>query len=125
MTQNENQFARRRRVGKLRSGRDTADACRAKAVENLAVAVTLHTSNHRTLLEHATPYLAPIMFGFSGGESLGTVARKRRYLIEARAHSPFLTHFDANTIKTSEQLVTMVKDRSPCSHAGPESDVLE
>jgi len=47
------------------------------------------------------------MFGFSGAE---TVARKRGYMAEAQAHWPFLTHFDASTIKNERQLVTTNKN---------------
>ena len=39
------------------------------------------------------------MFGFRGGEDLAVVARKREYLKEAQARWPFLTHFDATTIR--------------------------
>jgi hypothetical protein len=48
-----------------------------------------------------------MMFGFSGAE---TVARKRGYMAEAQAHWPFLTHFDASTIKNERQLVTTNKN---------------
>jgi len=37
------------------------------------------------------------MFGFSGGESAETVARKRGYMAEARERWPFITLFDAST----------------------------
>ena len=65
------------------------------------------------------------MFGFSGGEDVPTVVRKRRYMVEAQQRWPFLTHFDASTIKNPQQLVTMVKERSSRSHADAEKDVLE
>lgn len=65
------------------------------------------------------------MFGFSGGESVATVVRKRRYLSEAQQRWPFLTHYDASTIKVPMQLVTMVKERSSRSQVEAEKDVLE
>ncbi len=55
------------------------------------------------------------MFGFTGGDSAETVARKRVYMAEAQERWPFLTHFDASTIKNERQLVTMVKER--CSRS--------
>jgi hypothetical protein len=65
------------------------------------------------------------MFGFSGGESVATVVRKRRYMAEAQQRWPFLTHYDASTIKNPQQLVTMIKDRCSRSHTDAEKDVLE
>jgi hypothetical protein len=65
------------------------------------------------------------MFGFSGGEDAATVARKRCHMVEAQERWPFLTHFDASTIKNPEQLVTMVKERCSRSHADAERDVLD
>ena len=64
------------------------------------------------------------MFGFSGGEDAAIVARKRRHMVEAQERWPFLTHFDASTIKNPQQLVTMVKERWSRSHADAERDVL-
>ena len=52
------------------------------------------------------------MFGFQGGESAATVARKRGYMEEAQQLWPFLTNFDASTIKNEVQLITLVKDRT-------------
>ena len=63
------------------------------------------------------------MFGFRGGESPDVVTRKRGYMIEAQARWPFLTHFDASTVKNDRQLVTMVKERCSLSQADAESDV--
>jgi hypothetical protein len=65
------------------------------------------------------------MFGFNGGESVATVERKRRYMVEAQQRWPFLTYYDASTIKNPEQLVTMVKDRTSQSQAAAEKDVSE
>ena len=39
------------------------------------------------------------MFGFTGADSIEALARKRGYMAEAHARWPFLTHFDASTIK--------------------------
>jgi hypothetical protein len=63
------------------------------------------------------------MFGCSGGESAETVARKRRYMVEARERWPFITLFDASTIKSEAQLVSLVKDRTSVSRPDAERDV--
>jgi hypothetical protein len=65
------------------------------------------------------------MFGFSGGESVPIVARKRRYMVEAQERWPFLTNYDASTIKAPQQLITMLKERSSLSLADAEKDVRE
>ncbi len=65
------------------------------------------------------------MFGFSGGESADVVRRKRGYIVEAQARWPFLTYFDASTIKNERQLTTMVKERCSLSQADAEKDVRE
>jgi hypothetical protein len=65
------------------------------------------------------------MFGFSGGESVAIVVRKTRYMVEAQERWPFLTNYDAGTIKVPEQLVTMVKERRSLSRAEAEKDVRE
>lgn len=65
------------------------------------------------------------MFGFTGAESAETVARKRVYMAEARARWPFLTYFDASTIKNERQLVTIVKERCSRSQQEAEADVHE
>jgi hypothetical protein len=64
-----------------------------------------------------------IMFGFRGGESAETVARKRDYMREAQQRWPFLTNFDASTIKNDIQLASMVRDRSGITLAQARSDV--
>ena len=43
------------------------------------------------------------MFGFQGGESADTVARKKSYMQDARQQWGFLTHFDLSTIKNELQ----------------------
>ena len=63
------------------------------------------------------------MFGFRGGESADIVERKRGYMADAQARWPFLTHFDASTIKNDRQLVTMVKERCSLSQQDAESEV--
>ncbi len=52
------------------------------------------------------------MFGYQGGESGETVARKRSYIVDARQRWPFLTPFDMTTIHNERQLATMVRDRT-------------
>ena len=51
------------------------------------------------------------MFGFQGGESADTVARKKGYMKDAQRKWRFLTNFDCSTIKTGGQLRTMVTTR--------------
>jgi hypothetical protein len=63
------------------------------------------------------------MFGFQGGESADTVARKKGYLRDAQERWGFMTHFDLSTIKNEVQLSSMVKDRSGISEAQAKSDV--
>ncbi len=63
------------------------------------------------------------MFGYQGGESGETVARKRGYMVEARERWPFLTRFDVTTIHNEQQLATMVRDRSGQSKPQADDDV--
>ena len=63
------------------------------------------------------------MFGFQGGESRETVTLKRSYMADAQQRWPFMTHFDASTIKNRGQLVRLVKDRSARQMAEVEADV--
>ncbi|HEX5237381.1 MAG TPA: hypothetical protein VFW39_02835 [Sphingomicrobium sp.] len=63
------------------------------------------------------------MFGFTGADSAETVVRKREYIAEAQARWPFLTRFDASTIKNERQLSTMVKERCSRSQEEAEADV--
>jgi hypothetical protein len=65
------------------------------------------------------------MFGFRGGEELAVIARKREYLKEAQVRWPFLTHFDATTIRNEKQLATMVKERCSLSPEEADADVAE
>jgi len=63
------------------------------------------------------------MFGFRGGESADTVARKKGYMEEAQQRWPYLTNFDLSTIKNEVQLTSIVKDRSSITEAQANSDV--
>lgn len=63
------------------------------------------------------------MFGFRGGESVETLARKKGYMKDAQKRWDFLTNFDLSTIKNEIQLRTMVKDRSSISEAHAQRDV--
>ncbi|WP_191060361.1 hypothetical protein [Geminicoccus harenae] len=63
------------------------------------------------------------MFGFQGGESTDTVARKRGYMADAQRKWRFLTNFDCSTIHTEGQLLTMVRVRSGISHTQAKQDV--
>ena len=65
------------------------------------------------------------MFGFQGGESADTVARKKGYMKDAQKQWGFLTNFDLSTIKNEIHLRTMVKDRSSISEAQAQRDVQE
>jgi hypothetical protein len=46
-------------------------------------------------------------------------------MADARARWPFLTYFDASTIKNDRQLVTMVKERCSMSQEDAENDVRQ
>jgi hypothetical protein len=63
------------------------------------------------------------MFGFQGGEPAEVVARKRLHMKEAQQHWPFLTNFDASTIRNELQLISIVKDRTGASRLEAEADV--
>jgi hypothetical protein len=63
------------------------------------------------------------MFGFQGGESVETVARKKGYLQDAQQRWGFMTHFDLSSIKNEVQLSSMVKDRTGIPEAQAKSDV--
>lgn len=65
------------------------------------------------------------MFGFTGADSAETVVRKRGYMTGAQARWPFLTDFDASTIKNERQLTTMVKERCSRSQEEADADVHE
>ena len=47
------------------------------------------------------------MFGFRGGESDGTFARKKGYMREAQKPWGFLTYFDLSTIKNEVQCLRL------------------
>jgi hypothetical protein len=63
------------------------------------------------------------MFGFRGGESADTVARKKGYMEDAQQRWPYLTNFDLSTIKNKVQLRSIVQDRSSLTEAQANSDV--
>lgn len=63
------------------------------------------------------------MFGFQGGEPADVVTRKRHDMKEAQQRWPFLTNFDASTIKNEPQLISLVKDRTGGSRSEAEADV--
>jgi hypothetical protein len=63
------------------------------------------------------------MFGFQGGESADTVARKKGYMTDAQKKWRFLTNYDLSSIKTKGQLCSMVKTRSSISEEQAKSDV--
>ena len=65
------------------------------------------------------------MFGFTGTDGPETVARKREYMADAQKRWPFLTHFDASTIKNERQLATLVKERRSRSQEQADADVRE
>lgn len=65
------------------------------------------------------------MFGFTGGDTADTILRKRMRMADAQERWPFLTYFDASTIKNGRQLVTMVKERCSLSQANADEDVRE
>ena len=65
------------------------------------------------------------MFGFRGGENAEAVRRKRDHIADAQARWPFLTYFDAPTVKNDRQLVTMVKERCSMSQEDAENGVRQ
>ena len=65
------------------------------------------------------------MFGFTGRDNVENVLRKRVYMAEAQERWPFVTHFDASTIKNERQLVTTVKERCSRSQEDAQADVRE
>lgn len=64
-----------------------------------------------------------MMFGFSGGKSSQTIARKKGYMADAQNEWPFLTKFDLSTIKSEAQLVTILKERDSLSREAAETAV--
>ena len=65
----------------------------------------------------------PAVFGFQGGESPDTVARKEGYMKDAQHQWRFLTNYDLSTIKTGGQLCSMVKTRSGSTEEQAKRDV--
>jgi hypothetical protein len=46
-------------------------------------------------------------------------------MVSAQSRWPFLTYFDASTVKNDRQLVTMVKERCSMSQEDAENDVRQ
>jgi len=63
------------------------------------------------------------MFGFRGGESIETVARKRGYMQDAQKQWTFMTYYDLSTIKNEVQFAAMIKDRTGIPLTQATSDV--
>ncbi len=63
------------------------------------------------------------MLGFQGGATGESVTRKRAYMLDAQGRWPFLTNFDASTIKNEMQLATLVGERSGRPRAKAQADV--
>jgi len=63
------------------------------------------------------------MFGYRGGESGETVARKRGYMADAQKRWRFLTRYDVTTIHNEPQLATMVRDRLGLSKSAADEEV--
>ena len=63
------------------------------------------------------------MFGFQGGESADTVARKKGYMKDAQHQWCFLTNYDLSTTRTEGQLCSMIKTRSGISEEQAKRDV--
>ena len=65
------------------------------------------------------------MFGFRGGESAETVARKKVYMKDAQQRWGCLTNFDLSTIKNEVQLRSIVRDRYSLSDTEAKNSVAE
>ena len=65
------------------------------------------------------------MFGFRGGESADTVARKKGNMEDAQRRWPYLTNFDLSTIKNEVQLRSIVRDRYGLSEKDARDRVSE
>jgi hypothetical protein len=63
------------------------------------------------------------MFGYQGGETTETVARKRGYMAGAQARWPFMTRYDLTTIHNEAQLTTLVRDRMGLSRSAADAEV--
>ena len=63
------------------------------------------------------------MFGFQGGQSIDTVARKRAYMAEAQGKWPFLTTIDCRSLKSTDQLRALIKVRAGLSDQQAKLDV--
>lgn len=63
------------------------------------------------------------MFGYRGGESAETVARKIDYRTAAQERWSFLTTIDLSSIKNPSQLASMIHVRSSISEEQANKDV--
>lgn len=63
------------------------------------------------------------MFGFRGGESVDTVARKQGYMRDAQQRWAGVTTYDLSTITNETQLWGIVRDRLGLPEAQVRSDV--
>jgi hypothetical protein len=63
------------------------------------------------------------MFGFKGGESPEIVVRKKGYMKDAQAKWSFLTTYDLSSIKSKDELSSMVMTRSSIPEAQADTDV--
>jgi hypothetical protein len=63
------------------------------------------------------------MFGYRGGESAETVARKQGYMRDAKQRWAGVTTYDLSTITNETQLCGIVKDRLGLPEAQVKSDV--
>ena len=63
------------------------------------------------------------MFRFTGQIVPRSSSERGVYMVEAQVRWPFLTHFDASTIKNERQLVTTVKERCSRSQQDAKADV--
>jgi hypothetical protein len=76
------------------------------------------------LQEETSPSeMEAIMFGFSGGESESTLARKIGYRSDAKQKWSCLTTLDLSQIKNEEQLIAIVKVRYSLPYAQAKADV--
>lgn len=62
-------------------------------------------------------------FGFRGGESKETVARKTGYRDDAKRQWSCLTTLDLSQVKNEEQLITLVKVRYSLPYETARADV--
>lgn len=64
-----------------------------------------------------------ITFGFQGGDTAETVARRKRYMLEAQKQWPFLSELELSRIRNDVQLTSKIADCSGVSLERATSDV--